>query len=397
MPLVLAVLALSLALTGCGGGDAPATDTAPGPVAGGAAAATPDARVLTAAAAPEKLSAWQAVVRDGDTLKLGDGVVPYALNTALFADYAHKLRTLWIPPGSRIEPAASGPLQLPIGAVLTKTFYYPKAAALAAGAWGAGRVEQVEGGETVDMTTHHLVETRVMVRQPDGSWGGVTYTWDTDQRDATRRRDGALRPVELVSDTGVRTVFTYQVPTDRQCIECHATDAATQAFQPLGPEVRHLNRDYAYATGLANQLDHLRALQLLSGAPDGTPATTVWNDPGAPLEARARAYLDVHCASCHNPVGRAGHTGLWLGAQVTSPSALGVCKAPVGGQQRNRYANDIQPGDPDASFLYHRITSYRPGSQPPRVTMPELGRHVFDEEGNALIRAWIAAMPRGCP
>ena len=46
---------------------------------------------------PPKLSDWHVVeVRDGK-LELNDGVVPYDLNTPLFTDYAHKLRTIWMP------------------------------------------------------------------------------------------------------------------------------------------------------------------------------------------------------------------------------------------------------------------------------------------------------------
>lgn len=398
-----AALGLTLALTACGGGggaSTPATPPAPvtDPVAGGDA---PDdasgVRVYAATAAPAKLSAWRVVASDGGTLTLGERVVPYALNTPLFSDYAHKLRTLWVPPGTQIAETASGPLQFPVGAVVTKTFYYPKAAAQTAGAVGARRVEQVEGGEAIDLATHHLVETRLMVRQSDGRWGAVTYVWDADQRDATLVRSGTTRSVELVADGGARTVFTYQVPTDRQCVDCHATNATTRRFEPIGPQARHMNRSYAYAAGVANQLEHLRGLGLLAGDSAGTPATTVWNDPAATVEARARAYLDVNCSSCHNPVGRSGSTGLWLGADVASAASLGVCKPPVGGAQHQRFAYDIKPGDPDASFLYHRLTNYRPNSDPPRVAMPELGRHVFDAEGNALVRAWIAAMPANCP
>ncbi len=401
-----AALALALVLTACGGGGAstpaappaPVTEPVADPVGGGEA---PDhasgVRVYTAAGAPLKLSAWQVVASDGATLTLGERVVPYALNTPLFSDYVHKLRTLWVPPGTQIAETASGPLQFPVGAVVTKTFFYPKAAAQTAGAVGARRVEQVEGGEAIDLATHHLVETRLMVRQPNGTWGAVAYVWDADQRDATLVRSGTTRSVELVADGGARTVFTYQVPTDRQCVDCHATNATTRLFEPIGPQARHMNRPYAYAAGVANQLEHLRGLGLLAGEPGSAPATTVWNDTAATVEARARAYLDVNCSSCHNPVGRSGSTGLWLGSDVVSPASLGVCKPPVGGPRHNRFAYDVKPGDPEASFLYYRLTNYRPNSGPPRVAMPELGRHVFHDEGNALIRAWIAAMPPACP
>ena len=49
---------------------------------------------------------------------------------------------------------------------------------------------------------------------------------------------------------------------------------------------------------------------------------------------------------------------------------------------------DIVPGQPDQSILTYRIASIDPG-----VMMPELGKRLVHEEGVALIRQWIAAMP----
>jgi len=408
-PVALAVL---LTLNGCGGGSTvasvdagttavcaagdPACDpaaVAPVPVdpAPEEPAPPPTVRIYSAADAPAKLSDWGVLPSDGQTLALPAGALPYALNTPLFSDYAHKFRTVWLPPGTQMDYTASGPLQFPVGAIVTKTFFYPKAEASAAGTIGARQDLQVEGGETIDLAEHRLIETRLMVRQADGHWGAVTYVWDADQRDATLDRDGRTIEIELVDAQGTRTPFTYAVPTDTQCVQCHATDTATMAFQPIGPKAANMNRPYAYAGGTDNQLDKLAALQMLAGYAGSAPALPVWNDPAVPLAARARAYLDVNCSSCHNPTGRSG-TGLWLGFDVTAPLALGICKTPEGGQQRGRFTYDISPGAPDASFLYYRIASYRLNSDPRTVAMPELGRHVFDAEGNALIRDWIASI-----
>ena len=115
------------------------------------------------------------------------------------------------------------------------------------------------------------------------------------------------------------------------------------------------------------------------------------------MNDRTRAYLDVNCASCHNSAGRSSNTGLWLGVGVTEPLRVGICKPPEGGQQNRQFSFDVTPGNADASFLHHRLTNYRINSEPPRVAMPELGRHVFHAEGNALVRDWINAMAPGCP
>ena len=51
-------------------------------------------------------------------------------------------------------------------------------------------------------------------------------------------------------------------------------------------------------------------------------------------------------------------------------------------------AFDIVPGQPDKSILVFRIASTHPG-----IMMPELGKRLVHDEGVALIREWIAAMP----
>ncbi len=382
--------AVLLVLGGCGGGG----DSATAP-----AGTTPAAGVVihAAAQAPTKLSAWNYLLSDGQALRLQQGVVPYALNTALFSDYSHKFRTLWLPGGTKMNYTEQGPLQFPVGAVVTKTFYYPRAVAVTPGYLGAAQTAQVEGGETLDLGANRLIETRLMVREPSGQWGAVTYVWDEDQRDATLLRTGRTLNVELVTPGGVRTPFVYQVPTDSQCIDCHATNAMTRRFEALGPQANNLNRAYAYAAGNVNQLDYLVALQLLSSFAGPAPQMPVWNDAAQPLAQRVNAYLDVNCSSCHNSTGRASNTGLFLGLAVTDPLQRGICKAPNGGQQNNRFTYDVTPGDADASFLYFRLSNYRLNTEPPRVAMPELGRHVFHAEGNALVREWIEGLSPTCP
>ena len=48
---------------------------------------------------PELLSQWQLLRMADGRLQPNAGVLPYELNTPLFTDYAHKLRTLWMPEG----------------------------------------------------------------------------------------------------------------------------------------------------------------------------------------------------------------------------------------------------------------------------------------------------------
>ena len=76
---------------------------------------------------PQRLSEWHVVFREGRRLALNERVVPYDLNTPLFSDYAHKLRTVWMPPGTSAHYAADQTFDFPVGTVLSKTFFYPRA------------------------------------------------------------------------------------------------------------------------------------------------------------------------------------------------------------------------------------------------------------------------------
>ncbi|MCA3254157.1 MAG: hypothetical protein INF91_00900 [Alphaproteobacteria bacterium] len=68
--------------------------------------------------------------------------------------------------------------------------------------------------------------------------------------------------------------------------------------------------------------------------------------------------------------------------------AAGIGKRPVAaGRGTGDREVAIAPGDPDASILLYRIHSTEPG-----VMMPELGRTLRHEEGEALVRRYIAEM-----
>ena len=123
------------------------------------------------------------------------------------------------------------------------------------------------------------------------------------------------------------------------------------------------------------------------------PAAVSWEDSQASLEIRAEAYLNINCGHCHNPEGAADTSALVLDGSHRSPVELGVCKSPVaaGGGAGERLFN-IHPGEPERSILLYRMESAEPDEM-----MPELGRSLPHEEGIALIREWIAAMPGDCP
>ena len=62
-------------------------------------------------------------------MSLSPGFLPYDLNTPLFSDYAHKLRAVWLPTGTHARYSADGVFDFPVGTIISKTFYYPRATA----------------------------------------------------------------------------------------------------------------------------------------------------------------------------------------------------------------------------------------------------------------------------
>lgn len=342
---------------------------------------------------PVLLSEWGLMDRDGGALNLADGVVPYDLNTPLFTDYALKLRTIWVP-----ETAGAGAYRardypdLPAGTVITKTFYYPK---------GDGENTVLKAADTYgqtnpilqDLDQVRLIETRLLVRREQG-WEAVSYVWNQDQTDAKLTRIGDAQKLTLVSDEGDRDTFTYIVPDINQCAGCHAPNNTTRELAPLGVRPRHLNKSYQYGDDPVNQLLKLELIGYLSGLSDVEEIVRNgdWRDARLPIDQRARAYLDINCAHCHNPVGPADTSGLDLTMDAKAGPDLGVCKLPIAaGSGTGGRAFSIVPGAPDESILLHRIETTNPGAM-----MPELGRSLQHQEGAALLRAWIAEMDGDC-
>ncbi|MFQ5549583.1 MAG: hypothetical protein ACE5FV_14945, partial [Woeseia sp.] len=95
--------------------------------------ANKDVVVFGADEVPERLSDWRILMVDGTRLRLNDRVVPYDLNTPLFSDYALKLRTVWMPPGTRARYQSDEEFDFPTGTVISKTFHYELANGQAGG------------------------------------------------------------------------------------------------------------------------------------------------------------------------------------------------------------------------------------------------------------------------
>lgn len=345
----------------------------------------PEVRVFDAGAYPEWLSEWGVIVRRGDRLVLGAAVTPYEVASPLFSDYALKLRTWYLPPGTRMRYRAEGPFEFPPGTVISKTFFYPveHGVAQAAANWD-GDVA------SLDLTRHRLVETRLLVRRADG-WDALPYVWEGD--DARLRITGALQPLELAV-AGERTDLPYLVPARSECASCHATDHGARTLELIGLKAWQLDRPYSDTEGAPSQLAEWADADRLTDLPAAAerPGAVAWSDPSLPVAERARAYLDANCGHCHSATGAADTSGLHLDRAAATHRNLGICKPPVAaGRGTGGRPYSIVPGEPDRSILIYRVATDDPATR-----MPEIGRAVTHREGVALLRQWVAGLPGRC-
>jgi uncharacterized repeat protein (TIGR03806 family) len=347
-----------------------------------------------ATAIPPRLSDWALFQLDGQALGLGPQTHVYDLSTPLFSDYAAKLRVVRLPPGTQAVYAPEAVFDFPVGTVLAKTFAYPVSALSPLPTTIGFRVLAPElflgadGGEVL------LVETRILVRQPQG-WLALPYVWMPGERDAVLALTG--RSQDLVLHRGTeRLSVKYQVPNANQCKSCHVqVDGFDKRVMPIGPRARFLNRPDPLAGGASNQLQRWAEQGILTALPGLATiprAPDAFDPESGSLDERARAYLDINCSHCHRATGLASSTGLFLSSETTDLRQLGVCKAPVAaGNGGSDEGFDIEPGQPARSLLFRRL-----GSTDPSTMMPELGRSVADTQGVELIGRWIEGLPGSC-
>jgi uncharacterized repeat protein (TIGR03806 family) len=300
------------------------------------------------------------------------GTMPYALTTTLFSDYALKSRTLTIPAGKKATYEAEAVLDLPVGSILTKTFAFP------------ADLRQPDRDVRV-------VETRVLVHQPSG-WEAYPYVWNAEQTEASLAPGGRVLPVHFIDLAGAPQDFSYLVPSRNQCQQCHHVldDQGRQEMRPIGPKARYLNRENVIEGVRQNQLTWLASTGRLEGLPADPPRAPDAFDPATgSLDSRARTYLDINCAHCHNIHGTAGITSrLFLQHDMEDPFSLGVCKRPgsAGGDVGGEF--DVVPGDHTQSILWYRVHTSESGKM-----MPQIGRALTHVEGAQLLADWIDAMP----
>lgn len=319
----------------------------------------------------EKLSDYHFFTGTLNELIPNDKVLPYDLITALFTDYAHKSRFVWMPEGTSAKYTKDEVVDFPVGTVLIKNFFY-------------------ENDENDASKGRKIIETRLLVKRTD-KWDALDYVWNDNQTDAELNIVGDTKKVDYINKMGKPIHVDYSVPNKNQCKNCHNLNSV---MVPIGPKVRYLNKDFAYADGNKNQLDKWTEIGYLSGykKEENTKnkIASAFDETSGSVEERAKAYLEVNCAHCHRREGSANTTGLFLLLSEKDPESWGVMKSPVAaGRASGDNLYDVVPGKPDESILVYRMAE-----NDPEIRMPELGRSIQHEEAVVLIRQWIAEMKK---
>lgn len=332
-----------------------------------------------------KLSDYHFFVGPLKNLRPAYKVLPYEPASSLFSDYAHKKRFVWMPKGTKATYNGDAKvLELPVGAVIIKNFYY----------------ENVQ-----PLNNTRIIETRLMIRKSTG-WIFADYIWNDEQTEAFYNLDGSVVPISWRDENGVIKSADYKIPSEAQCLVCHKRKELVNNVEvttsiPIGIKPQNLNWNYNYGNTTKNQLTmwiQQGYLQNNFSLPTTEHTAVNYNDTSKPLELRARSYVDINCAHCHTDGRHCDYRPMRFAfADTGMPGSLGrtnmgVC---VSTSDMQGFPDDlstiVNPGSTDRSMLYYRINTTNEAFR-----MPLHGRTIIHEEGVALIGAWINSL-QDCP
>jgi uncharacterized repeat protein (TIGR03806 family) len=313
----------------------------------------------------QKLSEYNFYKGELADLIPNENLFPYALNTPLFTNYAFKKRFIFLPQGKKMTYNSEAVFDFEEGTIIAKNFYYPKDF-------------RIPEGEK------KIIETRLLIREKD-VWTPLNYVWNDEQNEAFLNFIGQKTEVSWIDHNGTTQKINYHVPNNNQCKNCHING---KEITPIGPTAAQLNGKYKTLSEHITQLKFFAQHNRLEGLPPNhlIPQFAVWDDPNTgSLEERAKAYLDINCAHCHQPKGSAKNSGLDLRFTQIDLRKRGVFKPPVAaGNGSGNLEYSIVPGHPERSILLYRMDNTEPG-----IMMPEIGRSINHNEGVALISEYI--------
>ncbi len=304
---------------------------------------------------------------DVPSLKPAANLVPYDVSSPLWSDGSVKQRWIRLPAGQKVTTKPDGSFEFPVGTVFVKQFDLPANVTI------AGR-------------TRHL-ETRVMVVGSETTYG-YSFRWNAEGTDALLVDEG---DDETLTDTGTGKSQTWHFPSFGQCWECHRNGYEDLANTKRNDKYRILGFT-APQLGTADRarLAERGVFDAAAAMPAVLPKPT---DTSRTLEERAHSYLAANCSPCHHE--NASYTGegeTWLasfGAGDLAARHLDTAAKNYAMSLRLGLPGGklVAPGDPAGSVLLARVRS-----NDPDLRMPPLARNVVDEDGAAIIEAWIKSL-----
>ncbi|MEJ0088583.1 MAG: chitobiase/beta-hexosaminidase C-terminal domain-containing protein [Limisphaerales bacterium] len=303
------------------------------------------------------------------------GLIPYVPNTPLWSDAAVKSRYLAVPNNGGVITAneqigflPANSWTFPAGTVFVKNF-------------------DLVVNETNASVPLRRLETRLLVRDINGTVYGVTYKWRPDNSEADLLTASLNEDIIITNATGIRTQ-TWYYPSPADCLTCHTPVAG----YVLGVNARQLNGNLTYpTTGVTdNQLRTLNRLGLFNPAINETnipnyPKLSALTNLSASLEERARSYLDANCAQCHQP----GGTGITFDGRYSTPLAQqNLTNYPAVFSLGYDNACIIKAKDVWRSMIYQRMNTTNNAYK-----MPNLARNLIDTNAVQVFTDWINSLP----
>jgi hypothetical protein len=280
---------------------------------------------------------------DLKTEALGKSVRAFQPKYTLWSDAATKRRWIALPDGEKIDTSDMDYWTYPVGTKVWKEF-------------------ALDGKR---------IETRMLHKAgPNpGDWVMIAYQWNSTLTDAEAVPDG-------VTDANGTT---HDIPAQQDCRLGHEN----MKDRLLGVTAIQLSHSLPGMT--------LSAL-ITEGRLSDPPPVTAFAIPGPAVAEQALGYLHANCGHCHNPKSFVYTTvplRLWESTKLldTVEDTTGYQTTVLQPNSFRPQEHVIEPGRPDFSELFYRISRRGDGQMPPLAT------EYVDTVGEAKIRAWIESMP----
>ena len=324
---------------------------------------------------PQKLSDTRLFVKTAD-LSPSRGLLPYEINHPAWNDGATSRR--WFAyyateDGQKIKVqwANDGTWKTPLGTL-----------------WVQHLDLELEQGHP---ESKRRIETRLLVRNNSGAYG-VTYRWNEEQTDATLVPETGEDTTLLVKKGSETLKQPWHFPGQAECMICHTNSNGNA----LSFSTRQMNRESIVPGFTGNQIDPFFEHNLFplpspktnpppSPKAVGMPKFASLENDTASLEDRARSYLAVNCAICHQPGGMAPTAwNVRPEVPLEQTSLLNTLPLNNGGDIHRKL---LVPKDTAHSLILTRMQATDGFTR-----MPLAGPRTTDERAVNLLKAWIDSL-----